>query len=117
MTRELQALVENMEDAVNVRALDGHIVLANAASAAMLGAGEPGELPGTPLPELWDRFSLFDADGAALHDEDLPWYRLLRGAAHVEPLLMRRVTRETGEQQWLLNKATPIRDQAGGSSW
>jgi len=113
MTRELQALVENMEDAVNVRALDGHIVLANAASAAMLGAGEPGELPGTPLPELWDRFSLFDADGAALHDEDLPWYRLLRGAAHVEPLLMRRVTRETGEQQWLLNKATPIHDQAG----
>ncbi|MFL5856285.1 MAG: SpoIIE family protein phosphatase, partial [Solirubrobacteraceae bacterium] len=113
MTRELRALVENMEDAVNVRTLDGRIVLANAASAAMLGAREPGELPDTPLPELWDRFSLFDADGAALHEEHLPWYRVLRGEGHVEPLLMRRVTRETGEQKWLLNKATPIRDPAG----
>ena len=113
MTRELQALVDNMDDAVNVRDLDGRIVLANAASAAMLHAQAPDELPDTPLPELWDRFSLFDADGAALHDEHLPWYRLLHGEPHVEPLLMRRVTRETGEQQWLVNKATAIRDPAG----
>ena len=113
MTRELQALVDNMDDAVNVRDLDGRIVLANAASAAMLHAQAPDELSDTPLPELWDRFSLFDADGAALHDEHLPWYRLLHGEPHVEPLLMRRVTRETGEQQWLVNKGTAIRDPAG----
>jgi serine phosphatase RsbU (regulator of sigma subunit)/PAS domain-containing protein/anti-sigma regulatory factor (Ser/Thr protein kinase) len=113
MTRELHALVDNMDDAVNVRDLEGRIVLANAASAAMLGARDPGELPDTPLLALWERFSLFDADGRPLRDVDLPWYRLLHGEPHVEPLLMRRVTRETGEQQWLLNKATPIRDPAG----
>ena len=111
LTRELEALVDNMDDAVNVRDLHGRIVLANAASRAMLHAGGPDDR--LDLPELWDRFALFAADGRDLHDEDLPWFRLLHGAEHVEPLLMRRVVRATGEQQWLLVKATAIRDGAG----
>ena len=65
------------------------------------------------MPELWRRFALFDPGGRDLHEEDLPWFRLLRGEEHVEPLLMRRVVRATGDEQWLHNKATPIRDGSG----
>jgi serine phosphatase RsbU (regulator of sigma subunit)/anti-sigma regulatory factor (Ser/Thr protein kinase) len=77
----------------------------------MLHAGGPDDQ--LDLPELWERFALFDADGRDLHDADLPWFRLLQGEEHVEPMLMRRVVRATGEQQWLLNKVTAIRDGAG----
>jgi PAS domain-containing protein len=114
MTRELQIIVDNMDDAVAVRDLEGRVVLANAAAAAMVRAETAEEMTKTALSALWERFAFWDADGRPLRDEQLPWQRVLRGEQHVEPLLLRRVVRETGEQQWLLNKATPIRDPTGG---
>ncbi|HWT25644.1 MAG TPA: GAF domain-containing protein, partial [Solirubrobacteraceae bacterium] len=109
----LRLVVENMDEAVSVRDLQGRIVLANAAAARMLHAGAPDELAATPLAALWERFALFGEDGSDVHTEDLPWHRLLRGEEHVEPMLMRRVARATGEQEWLLMKTTPVRDAAG----
>jgi serine phosphatase RsbU (regulator of sigma subunit)/anti-sigma regulatory factor (Ser/Thr protein kinase) len=113
MTRELQIIVDNMDDAVAVRDLEGRVVLANAAAAAMVRAETAEEMTKTALSALWERFAFWDADGRPLRDEQLPWQRVLRGEQHVEPLLLRRVVRETGEQQWLLNKAMPIRDADG----
>jgi serine phosphatase RsbU (regulator of sigma subunit) len=44
--------------------------------------------------------------------DDLPSVRLLRGE-NPEPLLMRSVNRETGEESWVLLKTTAVRDDAG----
>jgi serine phosphatase RsbU (regulator of sigma subunit) len=51
-------------------------------------------------------------DGAEIRMEDLPSVRLLRGE-QPEPLLLRSVHRRTGEEQWVLLKATAVRDETG----
>jgi PAS domain-containing protein len=51
-------------------------------------------------------------DGEALSMRDIPSVRILRGE-RPDPLLMRTVDRHDGVEQWLLLKATPLRDANG----
>jgi PAS domain S-box-containing protein len=107
--RHLAALVDGLGDAVTVRDSAGRLVLANAAAAALLGAGSVDELRATPFAELWSRFALYTADGRPLGETDLPWKRDEPGP----PMLLRRVTRATGRQQWLTSKSSVVPDVHG----
>ena len=51
-------------------------------------------------------------DGRDIGMDDLPSVRLLRGE-QPEPLMMRTVNRATGVEQWVLLKATAVRDSTG----
>ena len=43
----------------------------------------------------------------------MPAFRALAGEADPAPLLVRNVVKATGEERWLLNKVTVLRDEAG----
>ena len=60
-------------------------------------------------------FDVFDEAGRSLQLADLPSARAAHGEVP-EPLLVRNVIRSTGEERWLLNKATPVFDADGSLS-
>ncbi|HYI17608.1 MAG TPA: SpoIIE family protein phosphatase [Solirubrobacteraceae bacterium] len=105
--RQLEALVAGMEEAVTVRDGDGRILLGNDAAVRLLGASSQEELRRTSLTDLWRRFALYRPDGTPMSDGDLSWMRALQDE-RPPPMLMRRVDRGTGEEQWLLSKATVL---------
>ncbi len=101
--RQLEALVAGMEEAVTVRDGDGRILLGNDAAVRLLGASSQEELRRTSLTDLWRRFALYRPDGTPMSDGDLSWMRALQDE-RPPPMLMRRVDRGTGEEQWLLEQ-------------
>jgi hypothetical protein len=63
------------------------------------------------------RFAVFDEQGRTLDRTQLPGYRLLHGDTEAPPLLVRNVVLATGEERWLLNKASLVRgDDPRGAS-
>lgn len=113
MEARLQGIIENVGEAVTVQDESGQMVFANHAAARMLGVASPEELLRTPLTSLLDRYVSTNADGSPLRVEQIPGRRLLAGEDDPEPLLVRAVDRETGEEHWRLTKATAIRDESG----
>jgi PAS domain S-box-containing protein len=102
--RRLQALVDAMDDAVTVRDAEGRIMLANPAALALLGVGSLEELREIGLAGLYERYALTTADGQPFRDEPSG-----------EPVLLRRIDRRTGEQRWLLTRASPLTEDNGAS--
>ena len=60
-------------------------------------------------------YDVFDEEGRSLSLTDLPSSLAARGEVP-EPLLVRNVIRATGEERWLLHKATPVFDADGSLS-
>jgi serine/threonine-protein kinase RsbW/stage II sporulation protein AB (anti-sigma F factor) len=109
-TRERFArILEVLGEAVTVQAADGRMVYANTAAARLVGCATAEELLATPATELTDRFEITDIDGNPVCYEDLPAVRLLAGL-DAPPLLTRSRHRATGEELWLLTKATLLDD-------
>src|SRR4051794_38823334 len=106
--RQLAALVAGMDDAVTVRDAEGRLVLANRAALELAGAASVEELRGMPREQLWERYALYDGDGRPLGDRDLAWMRALDGEEAPPPILMRRVDRATGRQNWLRSKVVVV---------
>lgn len=107
----LQAVLENVGEAITVQGEDGSLVFANQAAANLLGASSPEELVATPPASLLERFHTTNEDGSPVRVEQLPGRRLLAGEPQTEPLLVRAVNRDTGAEHWRLTKATAIRDE------
>ncbi len=112
LEQRLEATLTNLAEAVLVRDAGGPIVFANAAAARLLGLGSADEVTAAAPGELMALYDVFDEDGRRLSLADLPSARAARGEA-AEPLLVRNVIRATGEQRWLLHKATPVFDADG----
>ena len=96
-----------MEDAVTVIDASGRIVMGNEAAARLMGTDSLEQLLATPMAELWKRFALYDGDGRPLAEQDLARNS---GERNPPPLLVRRVDRATGDQRWLLSKASILHD-------
>jgi PAS domain S-box-containing protein len=108
----LAVIVDALAEAVTIRALDDHLVYANQAALDRLDFASVEELRNADPRALMGPYETVGEDGGELRMEDLPSVRLLRGE-EPEPLLMRTVHRGTGEEQWVLLKATAIRDADG----
>jgi serine phosphatase RsbU (regulator of sigma subunit) len=65
-----------------------------------------------PADALVGRYEMFHEDGSPLDPAEFPGRRLLAGQ-EAEPVVMRVVNRESGEQRWRLVRASAVRDQAG----
>ena len=115
LERRLEATLTNLGEAVLVRDPAGQIVFANSAAARLLSVGSVREVTDAQRGQLMALFDVFDEAGRSLELADLPSARAARGEA-AEPLLVRNVIRATGEERWLLNKATPVFDADGSLS-
>ena len=112
LERRLEATLANLAEAVLVRDSGGRIVFANPAAARLLGVGSAEEVTGAARGTLMARFDVFDEHGRPLSLADLPSTAAQRGE-RPEPLLVRNVIRASGQERWLLNKATPVFDGRG----
>src|SRR6185312_11496049 len=70
-------------------------------------------LRGLPPGETLAMFEVYDEDGRPVLLDQLPGVRAWNLPTDPEPMIVRNVVRTTGEQRWLLSKATAIRGDDG----
>jgi PAS domain S-box-containing protein len=107
--RRLEAILANLGEAVIVHAPDGSIVFANAAAARLTGLATPQQLMAATTDELAGRFVHLDEAGEPIEPAARASARALAGE-EPEPMLVHRIEPATGREDWLLQKATPVRD-------
>ena len=110
--RRLQAILDNLDEAVTVQGADGRNVYANQAAADLLRLSSPQELIDAPPGLVMERFAVTREDGRPVSLRDLPGSRLRAGET-APPMLVRNVVRETGDERWLVNRATAVSDEEG----
>ncbi|MFL5840775.1 MAG: SpoIIE family protein phosphatase [Thermoleophilaceae bacterium] len=110
--QQLEAILENLGEAVTVQDRTGRLVFANQAAADLLGAETVAELLATPPRELAERFTSYNEDGSPLRLEQLPGRNVLKGLQS-EPLVVRAIDRKSGDERWRMTKSTPVRDIHG----
>ncbi|MEA2199694.1 MAG: hypothetical protein QOI89_290 [Solirubrobacteraceae bacterium] len=108
----LSVIVDALGEAVTIRGADDQLVHANRAALDRLGLTSVEELREADPRALMAGWETVDEDGQEIRMEDLPSVRLLRGE-QAEPLTMRSVNRATGEEQWVVLKATGVHNPAG----
>ncbi|MBV9336154.1 MAG: SpoIIE family protein phosphatase [Solirubrobacterales bacterium] len=112
LEQRFEATLTNLAEAVLVREAGGPLVFANPAAARLLGLSCAEEVISATPEQLMELYDVFDEHGRALGLADLPSTGAGRGE-HVKPLLVRNVIRASGEQRWLLHKASPVFDAHG----
>jgi PAS domain S-box-containing protein len=108
----LAVIVDALGEAVTIRGRDDHLIHANRAALQRMGLSSVEELREADPRALMAGWETVAEDGRQIRMEDLPSVRALRGE-EPEPLMMRSVHRGTGEEQWVLLKATAVRDADG----
>lgn len=109
----LAATFEALGEAVTIQSADGHTIYANNAALALLKLASLDELRDSAPGEISKRFMIQTEDGTPVDAREFPGSRALRGE-EPEPMLVRNVVKATGEERWLLNKATVLKDQHDG---
>ncbi len=104
----LGQILAELGTAITVRNLAGEIVYANPAALAMCGCSSLADLQARGTEAILDDYVAETSDGVPLVHGEIPSMRLLRGEA-VEPMLLRTVHRETGEERWWLLRTAPLR--------
>jgi PAS domain S-box-containing protein len=107
--QRLEAILVNLAEAITVVDHNGHTVFANQAAADLLGVSSPLELTGARAGSIMSRFLVLDEQGSELDLQSMPARRLFRGE-QPEPLLVRNIVRATGEERWLIVRASAIVD-------
>ncbi|HET6509528.1 MAG TPA: SpoIIE family protein phosphatase [Baekduia sp.] len=109
----LEAIVENLGEAVAAIAPDGTLRFANAAAAEFAGAESAAALvAGGGGMALLARWNVFDEAGRPIAPEDYLVVRALAGETPA-PRIHHVVERETGRDRWLMTRAAPVADAAG----
>jgi PAS domain S-box-containing protein len=111
--QRLAVILDSLAEAVTIRARNNHLVYANQAALDRLGFDSVAALRAADPQALMQPYDTTDELGAEIKLDDLPSVQLLRGEENPEPLLMRSVNRESGEESWVLLKATAVRDDEG----
>ena len=108
----LTAALGSLAEAVTVQSRTGELIYANEAAAESLGFESVDQLLTTPPHEIVSRFESFHEDGSPLRMEDLPGRRVLAGE-EPEPVVVRAIDKQTGEEKWRITKATGVRNVHG----
>lgn len=115
LERRLEMTLTNLAEAVIVRDAAGSLVFANPAAARLLGLASVEEITAAAPGDLMALYDVFDEHGRRLSLTDLPSAIAARGE-RPGPALVLNVIRATGEQRWLLHKATPVFEPDGALS-
>ncbi|MGH2831431.1 MAG: SpoIIE family protein phosphatase [Solirubrobacteraceae bacterium] len=110
--QRLATIVDALAEAVTIRGHDNHLIYANRAALERLDMSSVEELRCADPRALMGPYETVTEDGREIRMDDLPSVRLLRGE-QPEPLLMRTVHRDSGQESWVLLKATAVRDPSG----
>ena len=110
----MSAALDSLEEAVTMNGPDGATVYVNQAAVRLLGAASAEEVLNGEPGAISARYRIYDEDGRPYDYRDLPAFRALDGEPHPEPKLVRNVVVATGEERWLLNKVSVLRDADGG---
>jgi PAS domain S-box-containing protein len=111
--QRLEAILVNLAEAITVVDEHGRTVFANQAAADLLGVADPSELTGGSSGSIMSRFEVLDEQGRELDLQGMPARRLFKGE-QPGPLLVRNIVRATGEERWLIVRASPIADPDSG---
>ena len=106
--RQLEVILGAVGAAVTVRDRHGRMVYANQAAADLLKLPDPAAVAAIPPGGLMARFDVYTEEGEPVNLSDLGGTRLLKGEADPPPMIVRNIVKETGEERWLLNKATGV---------
>lgn len=106
--QRLDVILANVDAAVTVRDRDGRMVYANQAAAELLRAPGVDALMQAHPGEVIDRFDVYTEEGDPVNLADLPGTRILSGERDPGPMIVRNVVKETGQERWLLNKASAV---------
>jgi len=110
--QRFEAILGVLAEAVTIRDRDDHIVYANRAALEQLGFASVEELRVADPDAIMGDFTVKGEDGRPLAMADVPSVRIFAGE-RPGPVLMHTVDRQSGEEQWVLLKATPLLDAAG----
>jgi PAS domain S-box-containing protein len=110
---QLATVLDGLAEAVTVSDAEGRTVYVNDAAARLLQLSASEQAAGASATDLMDRYEVYDEHGAPVSLEQLPGSRVRAGEPNPGPMLVRNVVKATGEERWLLNKTTAIRDADG----
>jgi PAS domain S-box-containing protein len=108
----LEAIVENLGEAIAAIAPDGSLRFANGAAAEFAGVDGVDALIALGSTALLDRWTVLDEHGAPIAMQDLLVVRALAGETP-PPRLHHAIDRETGQDRWLFTRAVPVHDETG----
>jgi serine phosphatase RsbU (regulator of sigma subunit) len=106
--QRLNVILGSVDAAVTVRDRHGRMVYANQAAANLLKLPDPAAVLAHAPGGLMARFDVYTEDGEPVDLAGLAGTRLLLGETAPEPMVVRNVVKATGEERWLLNKATAV---------
>ncbi len=110
--QRLQAVLENLAEAITVVDESGRTVFANDAALRFLGVSAE-QLAGAKPGDIMSRFTVLSESGEELALDSMPARRLFRGEP-APAMLVRNIVRATGEERWIVVRASPIVDPASG---
>ena len=108
----LAVVLDAIGEAVTIRGTDGELTYANRAALDRMELADVEELRRAGTDALFGAYIVTGEDGREITRDDLPSMRLLRGE-DAEPLVMRTVERASGQESWVLLKATPVIGESG----
>ena len=106
--QQLHVILGSVDAAVTVRDRHGRMVYANQAAANLLKLPDPAAVLAHAPGGLMARFDVYTEDGEPVDITGLAGTRLLLGESAPEAMVVRNVVKATGEERWLLNKATAV---------
>ena len=101
-------ILASMDAAVTVRDRNGRMMYANQAAADLLKLPDPAAVLAHAPGGLMRRFDVYTEDGDPVDLTDMSGTRLLLGETPPREMIVRNVVKDTGEERWLLNKATAV---------
>jgi PAS domain S-box-containing protein len=113
LEQRLEAILTNVAEAITVSDAEGKTIFANHAAAKLLAVDTPAELTSAAGGSIMSRFLVTDEHGRELGWADMPSRALFNGR-RPEPLLVRNVVRESGEERWLIVRCSPLHDPETG---
>lgn len=111
--QQLHVILGAVDAAVTVRDRHGRMVYANQAAANLLKLPDPAAVLAHAPGGLMARFDVYTEAGEPVDLAGLAGTRLLMGESAPDAMVVRNVVKATGEERWLLNKATAVVDPDG----
>lgn len=108
----LEAILHNLDEAVMVNDANGRFVYANPAAARLVRMDSAEAMVSQPPGAVMELFEVTLEDGTPVDLDDLPSRRILHGLPAQPTLVLNRVL-ATGEERWLLQRATAVLDDDG----
>jgi len=111
---QLEIVLQGVGDGITAQDPTGRLIYANEAAARIIGYSSVQALLEAPMREAVERFEvLMDESGQPFPPSKLPGRRALRGEEGAEAVVCFREV-STGEERWLVSRATPVFDEQGG---